>query len=224
VVQTGTLNPANHWSLIDLERLLSRTSSHTPATTRAMHFLKTTGETGLAVIQTMLEKTTGTTDKPLASSRLNTPLGLEGSSVETDCAGSFLLLRAVLDARLPMLLDTNPLSCHRHHFPLERRAAHTGTLLVGWAGLSNNGIDPALLILAGLENPLDLSDLQKNLAGYGCNIGAGFSKQPLTHLERAAGDVCRNFNRSPPRPGCAPNSMGRWCGYITPVAFQYHRP
>ncbi len=112
------------------------------ATVRDFEFLAGLGEPGLAVVETLIGD-----GEPAAAASVG---------VETGCAGVFLLLRAVLDARLPLLVAGTG------------DPSGLGTLLVAlglrWAGAAgaiDGQVDAGLCLLAGLEGPLALDELRQ---------------------------------------------------------------
>ncbi|MCG8353895.1 MAG: hypothetical protein MI924_39525 [Chloroflexales bacterium] len=103
-----------------------------------------------------------TQNMPAASRSLRSSVS-PVASIETGCAGVFLLLRTLLDARLTELVA-------RASLPHQGSPDRLGALLVAlglrWAGapgLVDGQLDGGLAILSGLDQPVDLAGLHETL-------------------------------------------------------------
>jgi hypothetical protein len=109
-------------------------------------------------------------------------LPTRGAAIETKCAGLFLLLRAVSDARLPLLAESTGYPSRGTPAPLTMLLL---TLGLRWSGLSaspDRSLDPGLALWAAAEPPpkeKSLRHLWQKIAG---RAHAGFQRDLLRHL------------------------------------------
>lgn len=110
--------------------------------------------------------------------------GTEGDApiIETDCAGIFLLLRPILDLRLPTLFATiKGLGAEA----ISPTASALVALAIRWAGEATSGvaaIDPGLSLFAGLTTALCQTDLAK-----------AWSTAKVHDLDRCQRSLCRSL-------------------------------
>jgi hypothetical protein len=105
---------------------------------QARQFLRSLGEPGAILVRALSD---------LA------PVGslAPGCSTESRCAGVFVLLRALLDVRLPHLVESTKYPPIRHSASLPAFLLAMGLRCAGDAGLTGDQIDPGLILLAGAE-------------------------------------------------------------------------
>jgi hypothetical protein len=151
-------------------------------------FVAGLGEPGLALVETLMRGQASSAATPAVADAGRYSGGADvapaplTASIETGCAGVFLLLRAVMGARLPALVVTSG-------YPPGERLTPFGALLVAlglrWAsapGMSGGRIDPGLRVLAGHDGPATIEDLRAAWAGCGPEDEARFQIALLRHL------------------------------------------
>lgn len=103
------------------------------------------------------------------------------SAIETACAGVFLLLRPIVDLRLPALFEAAGYPPKLDHRP----AAVIATLGLLWGGeaaLRGDHFDPGLSLFAGEGVPADTQELQEIWASAGPLDHARFQRSALQVL------------------------------------------
>jgi hypothetical protein len=104
------------------------------------------GEPGLALIETLMdEEEAATSDR--------------GEALETSCAGLFLLLRALLDVRLPLLVESTGLG------ELSAVLLALGLRWAGNEGSAQERVDHGLRLWAGIDPARTLDEMRELWAG-----------------------------------------------------------
>jgi hypothetical protein len=110
------------------------------------------------------------------------PHELVFGGAESGCAGVFLLLRAILDARLPELVKGTAYPPQGGPAPLSTLLVSLGLRWAGEAGLDDGEIDAGLGLLAGLTSPPTLAELQETWSATGPDDHARFQAALLRIL------------------------------------------
>lgn len=127
-----------------------------PRATKALGELKDLGPTAIAILQKIhaTEAQPGWISSPLAAV----------TSIETTCAGLFLLLRSVLDAKSSQIVRQSNILTNGEISPLAAMLVALGLRWAGGAGMQEGQIDAGISVLAGLDEAPRWNALQAQWA------------------------------------------------------------
>jgi hypothetical protein len=83
------------------------------------------------------------------------------TGIQSDCAGLSLLLRTMLDVRLPSLCEASLSPAKNELSPFPMLLLSLGVRLLGSTAVTNGRLDQGLCLMAGLKEPLSLNDLRE---------------------------------------------------------------